>query len=158
MKTINSDSWIFKLYAEQIKRTGLWWKKPIVERPTNVCDVGQRAIKQLIYNFFEILITSLFISTVIIMIAVPVLTIGLYFFTDNPFIVVGGDFGMAIFVVEIFVLIAACVMGLVVVIVKGVSYTGNKLGAIQFTNQWIKDKVEGVCTPLNVEVTDDNNS
>jgi len=125
--TINTNSWMFKLYsARMIREGGCWDVGDVLSQPVDICSYARNIFLQVNFLFFREFILKLFFSLIVVfMVITPILSIGFWLATDNPFILWFGVLGHIMMVVDAAILVLVALGA----IASALSYLKTKLGA-----------------------------
>ena len=105
---INTESYLFKMYADRrIRKSGIPNIEGVIQcdaSTVNICNYGRNIVLQMLFRcminlgkFVGGIVLGMFIIT-------PIMSIGLWLFTDNPFWPFFGNLGEIILVIEAFLL------------------------------------------------------
>lgn len=167
---IDTNSRLFKLYADRmVRKTGCWDHEDVLERPVNICTYVRNIVLQAGYLFLtEFLIAFFFLLLLAFMILTPVLSVGAWLITDNPFIVVFGGWGEFMLVLDLAVLLllgaAGVSAGCGFLYNKTYNYVMNKpikredtMSNTNIVITWIKSVHGKFCVPLKFDRESKNN-
>ena len=160
IKKINTDSLLFKMYAKQLARTTsfMWQRDRVLKRETNICDFGRRVFYQGMLEFFKAIVFTCLGVIVTLMVVVPVMSVGLWWFTDNGWIYVLGELGKMVRAFDLLVLILAAIGGAIYGLSKLITVAGDRVTFTSLPVDWLKDYHNKFCSRIEFEVDDDENN
>lgn len=159
IKTVDTDSILFKAYAAQLSRTErfMWRLERVLERETNICDFGYRVWLQFWYRFFASVLVVLAGVVGGLCVIAPVMTVLLWVVTDNGLIPFMGEFGVMIMGLEaVFLFFGIAMYGIYLLSLlfkKSATITPVSLAAT-----WIENKRGKYCSKIVFNKVPDNDS
>lgn len=160
IKKVNTNSLLFKMYEKQLARTTsfMWQRERVLKRETNICDFGKRVFYQGMLEFFKAIVTICVSVLVTLMVVVPVMSVGLWWFTDNGWIYVLGDVGKTLMMFDFMVLILATIGGAIYGLSKLITVASDRVTFTSLPVDWLKDYHNKFCSQIEFEVDDDENN
>ena len=160
IKKVNTNSLLFKMYAAQLARTTsfMWDREHVLKRETNICDFGRRVFYQGMREFIKAIMFICIGVLVTLMVVVPVMSAGLWWFTDNGWIYVLGELGKLVMAFDLLVLILAAIGGTIYGLSKLITVAGDRVTFTSLPVDWMKDYHNKFCTRIEFEADDEDNT
>lgn len=159
---IDTTSRLFKLYAARRVRKGPCWNvEDVLDHDTetiNVCSYARNITLEILYHVMIALGKLVGGLIVGFLLMVPILSIGAWLLTDNPFIIWFGDLGQAVMGIDA-VLIACAVFVTVgmwfdehpINVKKRAKSAITHMSVYGLISKWIKGKHDKVCHRLKFD-------